>query len=314
MPIDLTDIAGVIADLGNPGGVVLVELGRSAVVLGRPGLPLATMHVVADAVHHPDPGAVNVTPVGAYLDNVDRLAVYLRERILPAVVDPDGSQPWWVVANGKRYGVTRVDDWSAGGFWVARCERLAEDGRTMPVWFGSIVSVSEQELIDVVVAAMVAAGVDPGGAEEIATALVQNNVGPEAFDEAIHGAGIMAALDSISSDGFDEADADAVSAAYAELYSSGEPDIAADAPTAFSPSRSMRVSFAAGPASVFIAWPTAIQQPTDDVVFHVVNSDGLDQIAAIEANEEIDVGGVAVTVVTLAFVPSPDGSMRLEVV
>ena len=134
----LTDINSTITSLATPGGITIIKHGEAPLIKGRRGLPTKTATLVVDAVHHPDRGGNVDTVVSDAIRPIKRIAAYFRVEVLAAVVDPNGTDPWWIVVNGEHFQVESVEDWTAGGFWLVRAVRVAADRSLVEVSFRSL--------------------------------------------------------------------------------------------------------------------------------------------------------------------------------
>jgi len=135
--MSFANINAVIASLANATSVTIVEHDRAPIVKGRRALPTATLTVVTEVVHHPDTNERNVATRDA-VRSEDRAAFYFRTEVLPARANPNGNDPWWVILDGANYQIDAVENWRAGGFWVARGSRIATWPTSQPVAFASL--------------------------------------------------------------------------------------------------------------------------------------------------------------------------------
>lgn len=240
---DFEDINDVIADFADPAGIVVVSFEKAPLIRGRVGLSTATLISVADAGHHPvERGDVGRVVSDAFLEGGETRAVYLRRLVLPATVEPDGNDPWWMVIGGKTYGVVSVEPWQGGEFWVATVKELRQGRATTPLWFGDdLVGVSSMESRQEAVAqSMLSVGVDATGISFIVDAMPASppNDTPADFRAAMLNAGVIAFLNGHTAGGFTSTKSNIVADAYEAAYPSYNFDAAV--PQAYAPSRQVR--------------------------------------------------------------------------
>lgn len=129
----------LIQRLATPGGITLVEQGEARLIMGRPEAPTLTVTAISDVVWHPAGGGqLGAAGSNLFVDTSEKITVYLRTEVLPAVVEPDGGSPWWILAGGRWFRVDSVDPWSQGGFWVAQCSRLPDSRAVGEVGFATV--------------------------------------------------------------------------------------------------------------------------------------------------------------------------------
>lgn len=136
--MSIADLNSVIASFAVSGGCTLVQQSEAPMVMGRRGPATSIATVVTDVFYAPDAGGTVDQQVGGVKRPVERLKVWLRTEILPAVIEPSASDPWLVIVGGRTFQVVAVEEWTAGGFWVATVQRV-EDSRSMGLaYFGTI--------------------------------------------------------------------------------------------------------------------------------------------------------------------------------
>lgn len=134
----LTEINDAINLLATAGGATLLQQGEAKLIAGRRAIPITTAVVLTDVVSHPVAGGDVNTVVDGAVRPIERLAVYLRTEALPAVGDPNGTDPAWFLVSGKYYKVESVEAWAPGLFWVAQCVRVRDDRAVGKLGFGVV--------------------------------------------------------------------------------------------------------------------------------------------------------------------------------
>ncbi len=318
----MSDFGEIIASFSDPAGAVIVQHGRAPLTKGRPGPPQATLIAVTDVGHHPEAEGNATVPGAAFVDNRERRCFYFRQEVLPAVTGDDGTSPWWVVSNGKRWVVDRVDDFSGGGFFVAHATRISQDAATTPVWFGVDTTVDPEVDVagqtDLIAAQLIANGiVDPGLAGEAAAAVV-GGAGTNATELA---AFLELYADSVLSPGSDDALFDAVEqaavvaafdAAYPAVVVDPEPLFDPAVPQAFAPGRACRFVLESTEEDIFVAWPATAEGVTG-AAFKAVDATGETIDLTPVSLDTITVDDVDYIVAVLPAHTAPDGAMHYEV-